>query len=217
MTDIRDGFGLASAGKYGYQASRAARGLGTTTALTAGLDLASGTTGVGGATLATDAAGSLSTTAKGVTGAAKISNAARIAGWASKAAPVVAKGSAVLGVALGGFEVGQGINDLANGRSSAGRDKVISGGADMVTAGALGVAAVSSGTVVGLPVAAVALGVAGAAQAGKYAWKYRENIADGAGWVADKAGEAAGWVGDRARDAGGAIAGAVGSLKDALF
>ncbi len=81
----------------------------------------------------------------------------------------MAKASAGVGLALGGIEVGRGINDLTDGKGAEGRDKIISGGADMVTAGALGVAAVSSGTVVGLPVAAVALGVAGVAQAGKYA------------------------------------------------
>ncbi len=193
MSDlIRDSLGVAGAGKYVYQAGRAAQGLSTTTPLTAGLDLAAGTSGLGGAAAATEAAGSLSTAAKGVTGAARLSPAARVAGVAAKAAPVVAKGSAVLGLALGGYEVGAGLRE-------GNRDRVISGGADMVTAGALGVAAVSSGTVVGLPVAAVALGVAGVAQAGKYAYEYRDKLADGASWVGDR------------------LMGGASALKNALF
>lgn len=39
---VRDGLGAANAGKYAYQAGRAAQGLSTTTPLTAGLDLAAG-------------------------------------------------------------------------------------------------------------------------------------------------------------------------------
>lgn len=207
MSDIiRDGLGAASAGKYGYQAGRAAQGLSTTTRLTAGLDLASGTSGLSGAAAATEAAASASTAAKGVTGAARLSSLAKVAQFAGKAAPVVARGSAVLGVALGGFEVGRGINDVMDGKGAEGRDKIISGSADAVTGAALGVAAVSGGTVVGLPVAAVALGVAGVAQAGKYAWKYRDKIADGAGWV-----------GDRAKALGGAVSKGVGALKNAIF
>lgn len=188
--------GAAGSAKYGYQSSRALRGLGTTTRLTAGLDLASGSVGATAAADLGETAKSLSTTAKGTTGAAKISRFARVANAAGKAAPVIARGSAVLGVGLGGYEIGQGINSLSDGKSEKGRDQIISGTADVVTSGALGVAAVSSGTVVGLPVAAVALGVAGVSQGAKYAWKYREKLGDAAEWTGSKVSNVASSVGD---------------------
>ena len=71
--------GAAGSAKYGYQSSRALRGLGTTTRLTAGLDLASGSVGATAAADLGETAKSLSTTAKGTTGAAKISRFARVA------------------------------------------------------------------------------------------------------------------------------------------
>lgn len=221
MGEIRDGFGAAGSAKYGYQAGRALRGLGTTTRLTAGFDLVSGSIGTSAAADAAETAKSLSTTTKGTAGAAKISRFARVSQVAGKAAPVVARGAAVLGVALGGFEIGQGINSIQDGKSEKGRDQIISGSADVVTSGALGVAAVASGTVVGLPVAGVALGVAGISQGAKYAWKYRENLGDAAQWTGNKIASGADWAGDRISDAasgiGSAVSSGFSSLKNALF
>lgn len=125
-----------------------------------------------------------STTAQGATSAAQLSPSARMAQFASQAAPVVVKSTSLLGLGLGGFELGRGLHDLTDIRPNP--DRAISGGADMVTAGTLGVAAVSTGTGVGLPVAAVSLGDAG------------------------------GWVGDRARDMGGAISGGASALRNAF-
>lgn len=196
MSEVRDGVGTAGAGKYLYQAGRAAQGLGTTTRFTAGMDLLSGATGMGTAANVGEVASAASSGAKGAVGAARISSFARIAGYAGQAAPVLARGSAVLGGALGAVEVGQGIHSFSRGDSERGTEQVVSGGADIVTAGALGVAATSSATVVGLPVAAVALGVAGVAQGAKYAYKYREQIGDAAGWVGNQASRAAGAAGD---------------------
>jgi hypothetical protein len=163
----------------------------------------------------------LATTTKGTAGAAKISRFARIAGFASKVGPHIAKGSAVLGVALGGYQIGKGIDSLSDGRDEKGRDQIISGTADVVTSGALGVAAVSSGTVVGLPVAAVALGVAGVSQGAKYAWKYRENIGDAAQWTGNKVSQGAGWAADQVSDVAGDVSSAVSSgfksLKESFF
>ena len=221
MGEIRDAFGAAGGAKYGYQAGRALKGLGTTTRLTAGFDLVSGGMGTAAAADVAETAKSLSTTAKGTTGAAKISRFGRIAGIAGRAAPAVAKGSAVLGVALGGFEIGQGINSIQDGKDSKGRDQIISGSADVITSGALGVAAVSSGSIIGLPVAGVALGVAGVAQGAKYAWKYRENIGDAAQWTGGKIASGAEWAGDKISDVAGGVSDAVGSgfssLKKAFF
>lgn len=224
MSQVGDAFGVAGGVKYGYQASRAIRGLGTTTFATAGLDLASGSFGTTAAADAAETAKSLATTSKGTAGAAKISRFARIAKVAGRAAPVLAKGSAVLGVGLGGYKVGQGVHKLTDNRTdndAAGRDKVISGTADVITSGALGVAAVSSGTVVGLPVAGVALGVAGVSQGAKYAWKYRDKLGDAAQWTGNKISQGAGWAADQAGDIAGDISSTVSSgynsLKNALF
>ena len=151
IDNIRDGFGTANIGKFGYQASRAAQGLSTTTRLTAALDIAGGMTSLGAAHGLTDAAKGLNAATKGATGAANLSSVGKIAGIASKAAPIVAKGSAVLGGVLGAVDVGRGIKDLHDGKTEEGKDKIIGGSCDIVTAGALGVAATSSATVVGLP------------------------------------------------------------------
>ena len=221
MGEIRDGFGAAGGAKYGYQSARAFQGLGTTTRATAAFDLISGGVGSQAAADLGETAKSLSTTTKGGVGAAKISRFARVAGYAGKAAPVVARGSAVLGVALGGYEIGQGVDSLSDGKTEKGRDQIISGSADVITSGALGVAAVSSGTVVGLPVAAVALGVAGVSQGAKYAWKYRENLGDAAEWTGNKISGAADWAGDKIADAaqgiGSSVKSGFNSLRDALF
>jgi len=218
---LSDGLSAAGAAKYGYQASRAARGLGTTTALTAGLDLASGTVGTAAAADTAETIKSLSTTTKGTSGAARLSRFARLSSWAGKAAPVIAKGTAVLGVALGGYNVGQGISQIQDGKTEEGRDKVISGSADVITSGALGVAAVASGSVVGIPVAAIALGVAGVSQGAKYAWKYREQIGDAAGAVGKGVSNAASWAGDKvgdvASDIGDSVSSGFSKLRGALF
>jgi len=205
MDKVKDVLGAAGSGKYLYQAGRAFAGLETTTRLTAGLDMASGAVGLGSANNVAGVARSASTAAKGVVGAAKISDAAKIAGYASKAAPILAKGSAVLGGVLGGVEIGQGIHNLSKGNQEKGTEQVVSGSCDVVTAGALYVAATSSATVVGLPVAGVALAVAGVAQAGKYAYKYREEIGDAARWAGNKISDGAHWAGDKISDGAGAV------------
>lgn len=221
MSTLTDSLGIAGAGKYGYQAGRAARGLGTTTALTAGLDLASGTAGVNAAGDVAETVKSLSTTTKGVSGAAKLSPLARISRFAGRVAPAIGKGAAVLGVALGGYQVGKGINSIRNGETEKGRDQVISGTADVITSGALGVAAVASGTVVGMPVAAVALGVAGVSQGAKYAWKYRENIGDAGRAVGRAVGNvassAASAVSSAASDISNSVRGGLSRLGNALW
>ncbi len=205
MDKVKDVLGTAGSGKYLYQAGRAFAGLETTTRLTAGLDMASGAVGLGSANNAGGVAKAASTAAKGVVGAAKISDAGKIAGYASKAAPILAKGSAVLGGVLGGIEIGQGIHSLSQGNKEKGTEQVVSGSCDVVTAGALYVAATSSATVVGLPVAGVALAVAGVAQAGKYAYKYREEIGDAAKWAGNKISDGAHWAGDKISDGAGAV------------
>ncbi len=205
MDKVKDVLGTAGSGKYLYQAGRAFAGLETTTRLTAGLDIASGAVGMGSANGVSGVAKAASTGAKGLVGAAKISDAGKIAGYASKAAPVLAKGSAVLGGVLGGIEMGQGVYNLSQGNKEKGTEQLVSGGCDVVTAGALYVAATSSATVVGLPVAGVALAVAGVAQAGKYAYKYREEIGDAAKWAGNKISDGAHWAGDKISDGAGAV------------
>lgn len=203
---IKDGFGLASIPKYGYQAGRVMSGLSASTRLTSALDLASGSALIGDSAGAVDVVKGLSNATKGVAGGAQLSNAAKVAGFATKAAPIVAKGSAVLGGVLGAVELGSGIKDFTDGKTEQGKEKMVGGTADIVTAGALGVAATSSATVVGLPVAGVALGVAGVAQAAKYGYKYRHEIADGARKVGGAVADGAHAVGDGARAAGNFVA-----------
>ncbi|MBM3461735.1 MAG: hypothetical protein FJX76_06495 [Armatimonadetes bacterium] len=58
----------------------------------------------------------------------------------------------------------------------------------MVTGIALGVAATSTGTIVGLPAAGVALGVAGVAQGIKYGYKFRKPLAGFASGAAQAVG-----------------------------
>ncbi len=181
---VKDSLGAANAAKLAYQSGRAARGLGTATKLTAAFDLSLGTASV-------EAAGSLgqslfgaSNTAKAVNSFARLSQGAKVVNFASKAAPVLAKGSGVIGMALGGFEVGDGIYKMTHGKKAEGTDKVVSGGLDIVTSAALTVAAGSASTGVGAPVAAIALGVAAGATAIKYGYKYRHEIGD----LANRAG-----------------------------
>jgi len=215
--------GTTKTAKYAYQSSRAIRGLGTTTRLTAAVDILAGSADAGAAHAIDGAAKGVATTSKGVAGAAKLSKAAKVAKFAGKAAPVLTKGSCILGAGLGGYEIGQGINNLRDGNKAKGKEQLISGTADVVTSGALAVAATSAGTVVGLPVAGVALGVAGVSQAAKYGYKYRGEIAKGAKYVgngiangAKAAGrgikKGASWVGgklsagwDKAKDIAGKV------------
>ncbi len=214
--------GFAGVGKYAFQASRAARGLATTTKLTAGLDLASGLTGLGAAGQATDVLKSGSTLAKGVNGAAKLSTAGKIAGFASKAAPIVGKASAGLGAVLGAVDVGRGIYELNKdgGDKEKAKEQIVGGTADVVTSAALYVAAGSGATGVGAPVAAVALGVAAVAQGVKYGYKYKDEIVDGAKFVAGKVGDGAAWVGDKIGDGaswvGEKASGAFNTVKDGV-
>lgn len=194
MDKFKDALGIAGAGKYLYQAGRAFAGMETTTRLTAGLDLASGTVGLSSAQGLTDVAKALSTEAKGLVGAARFSEAGQIANYASQAAPIVAKGSALLGAALGGVEMARGAKALKNGNKTEGANRLVAGGCDVVTSGALYVAAASGATVLGLPVAGLALTVAGVSQAGKYVHKFRAPLGQTArsvgGGVARMAGQA---------------------------
>jgi len=184
--------GVAGAGKYSFQAVRVAHGLGTTTRATVALDLLGGSLGMGSAVSAdaanvgVNAAKGLATEAKAIAGAGKLSGMSKFANVATKAAPVIAKGAAVVGVGVGAYGIYDGVQELRSGNEEEGREKIVDGTADVVTSAALGVAAISSGTVVGLPVAAVALGVAGVSQAAKYAYKFSDEIGSGASWVASK-------------------------------
>ena len=187
--------GAAKTAKYSYQASRGMRALGTSTKLTAAVDFATGGIGVGTAEAVHSGASAVGTTAKGIVGGAKISRFAQVAGVAGKVAPVLTKGCCVLGAGLGGFEVGKGINNMMDGNTAKGKEQVVSGSMDVLCSGALAVAATSSGTVVGLPVAGVALGVAAASQGVKYGYKYRHKIADGAKWAGKKVAQGASYVG----------------------
>lgn len=191
--------GTAKTAKYMYQSGRAIQGLGTTTKMTAAVDLLAGGVGVNSG-MVSEAMGSaakgIATTSKGVVGAAKVSKFAQVAGYASKAAPVVAKASCVLGAAVGGYQIGTGVCNYRAGNKAKGKEQMISGTADVVTAGALAVAATSAGTVVGLPVAGVALGVAAGAQAVKYGYRYRHKIAKGAKSVGNGVVNGAKYVGN---------------------
>ena len=196
MSQTTDALGVAGSGKYFYQSGRAAQGLSTTTRLTAGLDLLSGSFGVGEAQAATDAIRGVSSASKGAAGAARLSTMARVASVAGKAAPIVARGAAVVGGVLGGIEIAHGAGDLKKGASAEGREHLVNGTTDVITAGALGVAATSSATVVGAPVAAAALGVAGLAQGAKYVYRYHDEIGQGLHWGGDRVAEAAGGLRD---------------------
>lgn len=187
--------GAAKTAKYTYQASRGLQSLGTTTRLTAAVDVLTGGIGLGTAEALQSGATAAGTTAKGVVGAAKVSRFAQVAGVAGKVAPALTKGCAVLGAAVGGYEMGTGINNIANGNTAKGKEQVLSGSMDVLCSGALAVAATSSGTVVGLPVAGVALGVAAVSQGVKYGYKYRNEIASGAKWAGNKVAQGAGYAG----------------------
>lgn len=192
MDKFKDALGIAGSGKYLYQAGRAFSGLQTTTPLTAGLDLASGAVGLGSAQGLTDVAKALSTETKGLVGAAGLSEAGKIAYYASKAAPIVAKGSALLGAVLGGVEMARGARALKEGKKTEGADRLVAGACDVVTSSALYVAAASGATVLGLPIAGVALAVAGVSQAGKYAHKFRDPLGKAARSVGGKLAEGTG-------------------------
>ena len=182
---VKDALGMAGVAKYAYQAGRVAQGMGSTTKATVALDLVSG--GVN-ATTATDVCQALkasSTLAKGISGGTKISNLGKVAEVAGKVAPVVSRGAAALGCVLGGIEVGRGVKAVHNGDKEKGTKQIVSGACDIVTQAASGVSASCSASVVGVPVAAVALGVASAAQAGKYIYKYKDQL----GSAAKKAGQ----------------------------
>jgi len=189
---FKDALGIAGSAKYLYQAGRAFSGLQTTTRLTAGLDLASGAVGLSSAQSLTDLAKALSTETKGLVGAARLSDAGRIANYASKAAPIVAKGSALLGAVLGGVEMARGAKALKGGKRTEGANRLVAGACDVVTSGALYVAAASGATVLGLPVAGVALAVAGVSQAGKFAHKYRAPLGKAARNVGGRLAQGAG-------------------------
>ncbi|MFN8613561.1 MAG: hypothetical protein U0931_38840 [Vulcanimicrobiota bacterium] len=181
-----DALGAANVAKLTYQSSRAARGLGLTTRLTAALDLTLGATGVGTAGSAGGALMSGAAAANGATSIARLSQGARLVNFASKAAPVLGRATGALGLALGGFEVGHGVYNMTHGKKQEGRDEVVSGGLNLVTSGALSVAFGAGATGVGAPVAAVALGVAAGAQAIRLGYQHRHEI----GQLAQRAGDA---------------------------
>lgn len=187
INNFENTVGVAGVAKYGFQATRAAQGLSTTTPLTAVLDIAGGTSAIIHPGTINEAVKGAATASKGITGAARFSTLTQAASFASKAAPIVARGSAILGTALGAYEVGKGIQKFQQGKTEEGQDQIIDGSADIVTSVALGVAVTSSATVVGVPVAAVALGIAGIAQG----IKYRHEITAGADFVGDKMAEGA--------------------------
>jgi hypothetical protein len=189
---LKDALGIAGSGKYLYQAGRAFAGMQTTTPVTVGLDLASGAVGLSSAKDLTSLAKALSTETKGLVGAARLSNAGKIANYASKAAPIVSKGTALLGVALGGVEMARGAKALKAGKKTEGTDRLVAGACDVVTSSALYVAAASGATVLGLPVAGVALAVAGISQGGKYAHKFRAPLGKAARNIGGKLAEGAG-------------------------
>ncbi len=198
MGKVKDSAGVAGTAKYMYQASRAVRGLSTTTKLTAAVDLVGGAASLESAHNLAEATKGVTTAAKGATGAVKLSKLAKVAKFAGKAAPILTKGSAIISTAVGGYEIGQGINELRAGNHKKATEKIVAGAADVVTAGAVATAATASGTVVGLPAAGVALAVAGAAQGVKYAYKYRGKIAKGAKWAGRKVSQGAKWAKDKA-------------------
>lgn len=181
-----DATGAASAAKFAYQSSRAARGLGTATRLTAALDVTLGTTNLSSAGSAAQTMMGASTTANGANSLARLSQSARLVDFAGKAAPVLGRASGVLGMALGGFQVGEGVYQMTHGQKAEGRDKVVSGGLGMLTSGALSVAAAAGATGVGAPVAAVALGVAAGATALNLGYSHRHEL----GAAAQRAGSA---------------------------
>ena len=191
MDAFRDAAGAANTGKYAYQARRAAQGLSTTTRATAAMDLVLGTNA---ATAGQELAG-LGNAAKGANGLARFTPVASAVNFATKAAPVLAKGTGYLGLALGGAEAANGIRQVAQGKTEEGRDSIISGSMGALASGAVMVAAGAGATGVGAPVAAVALGVAAGATAIKYGWEYREEVVD----FAKGAGNAVGRGFDRLR------------------
>jgi hypothetical protein len=194
MDAYTDALGAAGSAKYLYQSSRVARGLSQSNWLTASIDILRGGTNLDDLGGAASLAKGLTAGAKGVGDTAKFSSVAKIAGYASKAAPFISKASVLIGGAYGGYQIGSGINELREGNTQAAKDKIISGTADVITSGALAVAGTSAGTVVGLPVAAVALGVAGVSQGAKYAYRYREQIGNGLSWAGGKIAQGYGAV-----------------------
>lgn len=195
MDSVKNGLGIAGAGKYMYQAARVAQGMGSTTPLTAALDIASGTVGTATAAGVSQAIKSSSSLTKGLVGAGKISELGKVTQFAAKISPFVSRGAAALGVVLGGVEVGKGVKNLKEGQQKKGLEHIVSGSCDIVTQAALGVSCSTTAEVAGVPVAAVALGVAGVAQAGKYAFKFRENIGKAAQAVGSGVSRAAKAVG----------------------
>jgi hypothetical protein len=179
VDSIKDGIGAANSAKYLYQSARVAQGLEKSTKITNTLGILKGTTDIAGSH------GAIEMTTSLASGAGHVSKLGQVAGFAAKALPVISKASAVVGGVYGAYEVSKGIGQIRNGNSKKGKENVVSGTADMVTTGALAVAGTSAGTVVGLPVAAVALGVAGFSQGVKYSYKYREQIGKGMNFVAD--------------------------------
>ncbi len=207
---VREVLGASGAGKYIYQASRAAQDLGTTTPLTVGLDLASGTLGIADAKNPEAVVKAGCSLAKGVTGGLKISEAGQVAQVAAEISPIVSRTAAGIGVVLGTVEVGRGIKKCVDGAHQEGKNKIISGACDIVTQTALGIAAGNDAVIAGVPVAAVALGIAGTAVAGKYIYKYHEQIGALAHQAGQKVAQAAHTVGQKITQTAQTVVGKVG-------
>jgi hypothetical protein len=91
--------------------------------------------------------------------------------------------------AYGVYETGKGIIEMKNGDKEAAKENLVSGALDMTTGAALGYAGVKEGTddkIGGVSSSTVGYGVAGAAQAGKFGYKYREPIGEGLTAAKDK-------------------------------
>jgi hypothetical protein len=91
--------------------------------------------------------------------------------------------------AYGVYETGKGVIEMKNGDKEAGKENLISGALDMTTGAALGYAGIKEGTdekIGGVSAPVVGYGVAGAAQAGKFVYKYREPIGEGLNTAKDK-------------------------------
>lgn len=188
---IQDSLGVLSAGNKLHTAGRAIKGATATSTVGKHIDTASNLLKLTSMHDVADGTKTIVDNAKTLSSSTHLSKFATAANYLGKAAPVLAKASVVLGGAIGAYEIGSGINSLAKGDTKKGKEKLVDGVADTITAGA-GVLALTG---VGLP---LALGIGGAAQLGKYAYKYSDKIADGAKWVGGKISDGAKALGNSA-------------------
>ncbi len=130
---------------------------------------------------------------------------AKVLGAASKAAPVLGKVSAGVGVVLGGVDIARGVNEMQNGDKAKGKEQITGGICDVITSGALAVAAATAPSGIG---PAIALGVAGVAQV----VKYRGEIAEAGKFVGGKVADGASWLGGKLSSAFNSVSSKVGSV-----